>query len=1245
MGALGAVASAVSYSHRLPEDIQLRALSQLMFDDVQLNGAILHDIFEKRSDKLNVSLEQLCRLGKSARCKTFPTLLKDSDYGRLARKSFEQKVSAELLDEYFEELVPPLVADPELQNWSFQVLDGKISARRLPKVISLILDLVRGADKQTKIQRPALYFLKQQLPESLSEEQAQEIVTLLAHSNADVKEWTLRLLRKQVPGELHLQHWDKILPLFSDETSFAQVAALDTVLAAAAQLSSERLSQHSERFVALLLHALHGFPGTTDDGQWIMRKSQALTLLCELPAASLTRHREQMASCRSREGNSWLHLASAEGHLAACEALVDIAGLPLSVRNEAGKKPLELAKTDKVDRFLTQRIRSQQGRFGRGNAFDEMEQDERPVSEIVWRLVTLPEGGFHSFLVVTVSEKGAAKRYVLEKAESIPVIESIAGDAHQKHGILIGCEPLGNKSPHVMDSDVLSKHLSLSSGSLKAGLKMKDLFQQVHFSESASSICHCVAQKVFNYCCLRPEDSQTCPPSQLLVDLPDCDQLDDLLVHWPLSSDKAFAESIAEAVWNLGFRRKDLALKLLSMLPAGCSTPSGERIARYDENGNTWLHVAAQEGHLEACEALVDVARLPLRVQNDVGESPLTVSASRQVDQFLRNRMDCEGARFGHGNAFDEMEQDERQVVEVEWHTLPLPGQAGYLGGRHSFLVVAVCEQSRVVKKYVLEKAWSAAKEAHQKNGVFIGSPNLGTNLVRVAGDERYCNILSLSGGNLRTGLKMKDLYEQARNSGPYDLAESNCHHAVQIVFNYCCAREEDRQARTPNEVEAFVAGNLPFDVLNSGSIGSEASGSGVSSAKSEVASPTPDSGHAPRGFTKPFDVSSDQFAPVAAILSHAVYEENPECMLNPKEVVAGAMIDNWLKQPVHLRYSDSGNTISQVEPGRKCTVEHEGNKIVMDVDCTSSPWFSKRLAGKQPIWMGCDYVITTDFRTEVIVKEVAMPNVDVLVSAPDASPVHWLLARSGKAIYLCFRGTANVQDALIDLAAVPDYFRFAEHGSGVHGGIAHALEQRGKNVVKDVLKALQQHRKDGEQLVLCGHSLGGGYAQVMAVHLLSRNEEVSAVCTFGSPHVFIPPERKEEQRGRKVWNELCSVSQHWVLDWDPIPRLPLCQSWLDVLPQVKIDVVEGIRIGLAEIQAKVPVLEGFDVAGEVVMVNKATISAYLAPKGAPPQKKLLSEKPPESSMTLNKLNACHDMKEYSLIARMLTTPEARPAK
>ena len=37
---------------------------------------------------------------------------------------------------------------------------------------------------------------------------------------------------------------------------------------------------------------------------------------------------------------------------------------------------------------------------------------------------------------------------------------------------------------------------------------------------------------------------------------------------------------------------------------------------------------------------------------------------------------------------------------------------------------------------------------------------------------------------------------------------------------------------------------------------------------------------------------------------------------------------------------------------------------------------------------------------------------------------------------------------------------------------------------------------------------------------------------------------------------------QHYILAWDPVPRLPLCQTWLKkVLPRFKVDVLRSVQL------------------------------------------------------------------------------------
>ena len=195
----------------------------------------------------------------------------------------------------------------------------------------------------------------------------------------------------------------------------------------------------------------------------------------------------------------------------------------------------------------------------------------------------------------------------------------------------------------------------------------------------------------------------------------------------------------------------------------------------------------------------MEQAGLQVRARNYAGDEPLSLAANRGVDQFLRSKLPFHEARFGHGNAYDEMAEDESQVTEVTWYTVPLPGKVALVGGRHSFLVIAVSEADKPVNSYLLEKAGSVAAAAHQKNGIFVGSQDLGNNLLSVEGVSTFGQ-LALGEGSLKDGLKMMELHEAADRTGPYDLASSNGHRAAQQVFNHCCARAGDQELQLPNK-------------------------------------------------------------------------------------------------------------------------------------------------------------------------------------------------------------------------------------------------------------------------------------------------------------------------------------------------------------------------------------------------------------------------------------------------------------
>ena len=1101
---------------------------------------------QQRRSALFIALSQQRQWDK------IPTkVLKHPGYGDLAKEAFEQKVSARLLDEYFEEIGPPLLGDPELRSWAFVVLDGKIWPKWHNRLFSLILDLLSSKDPPTRSCTSALQFLKKQLRDTLSEEQVQTMVDWIAK-----KGWT---------------EMDKLVTFFDtgarQTLSEARLRALQLLNET---MPSQSIAVQTEKFLPWLNSADKQTRAAT---QHLFEQKISKEVLIEhfgkIAPPLFAEPQAHSWSCRFLTERISPHL---------CTELID-----WIIEILKSPEPLSSSSKQGLLEFMKEQLPYQLSAPHVSKIATLLDCSELHLQR--WTLQLLQERMPDSVVTVLLTEQWQRILVLL---------------CHTNHS---------NRTSRL----VLQKASALSRKQLaEHSRQLAVVFHKTGFLDDF--------EKIF------------------------LDLLNNVLQH-------------------------DWA-ELLTKLPVSCllevAVEPEDMLAWRDAEGNTWLHVAAKAGHLEACEELVDQVGLPLREKNEAGDEPLALAASREVDRFLRSRMHFRETRFGYGNAFDEMDQDERQVSAVNWYTVPLPGMTGHCGGLHSFLVVTVSsEANQRTKRYVLEKTGSFGRELHQRHGVFIGSQDLSSNLKSVHGLIVHKQ-LTLSSRSLRGGLKMKELHEVAHGTGPYDLASSNCHHAVQKVFNHCCAREEDQERQPPNEWLARVVAMLGLDGLfNSTSSGSQGSGSDVASANSEVASGSHPADR-PSGFTRSVDLRCDGFAEVAAALSLAVYEEDPAIVLRPTE--AGALsIRNNLGRPVILHDHTTQTRLDAAE--RTCVQTAGADKIlvdVYDVECIPGLYSWRRLAQTQPVWSGLAYDLSTDFRGDVVLQEVVsfasrQPG-DVLHTAQKSgtnSPVQWLLARSCSVLYVAFRGTNDGQDIAIDLGAVPDCHRFKEYGIGVHGGIAHALEQEGDgicHVVSDVLQALKEHLQQGDRLVLCGHSLGGGYAQVMAVHLLTRELEVTAVRTFGAPHVLVPLSRQEDRQ--KLWCTLDSITQHWVHDWDPVPRLPVCKTWLfDALPKLKQEVVTGLRVGIGQkyIQAlrqtfdetndetKAKLLERYDVVGEVVLVSKATSVALHASEVSAALKELLGERPPKSVMTPSTLFAYHSMEDYLQIAHKLMASYARP--
>ncbi|CAE7715318.1 unnamed protein product [Symbiodinium sp. CCMP2456] len=842
---------------------------------------------QKRKDRQKKRSELISALNQHPRCDKIPIeLLKHPGYGELAREAFKQKISKRLLDECFEAVVPHLLADPELQPWSYEVLDDMISPKWHIGLISLILDLWSAKDPPTKSRASALKFLKKQLPGILSAEQVQlivtfafsvrcktdaaidTIVTLLGTGGRFAVE-ALHRLKEILPSRDIALQTEKFLPWLNSTDKQTMVSTQHLL---ERKISEEVLTEYFQEIVPLLL-------ADAQIQSWSFR-----FLTERMSPESLTERIDVI-------------IVLLEGQA------------PPSCK----LRLLEFMKTQLPDQLSAPHVRK---------IAALLERSERQL--LIWTLQLLHERMPDSVLSVLLTE-------------------------HWERTVaLVDHDDLSTRTAAF--TLVLEKASVLSRKQLAAHSR------------------------------------------RLAVVLRKTGHLDDF-------AKKIFPDLLKNV------QQHDWA-QLLSKLPVSCllavAVERKDMVTWRDEEGNTWLHCAAEAGHVEACEALVDQVGLPLREKNKAGNEPLTLAASRDVDRVLRRRMRVLETRFGHGNAFDEMMRDERQVSEVTWYTLPLPGWAGRLGGLHSFLVVTVSDTSGAdheAKMYVLEKAaGSYAREAHQKHGIFIGSQNLGSNLMSLAGIKRHGIELKISQGRLRSGLKMKELYEVAHSTGPYNPAFSNCHHAVQKVFNHCCEIEGDKEVRSPNEwlskLGALFGGQ--FDSTNSGAKGSN---SDVASANSEVTSGSQPI-DSPSGFEVQVDLHCDAYAEKAAVLSDVVYEEDAMCILRPTEPDA-VSICNKLARPVRV-YAQSTHTSYRVEANETRSVQTRGaKKILVDVRARR---FRRPLAQKQAVWAGHAYNMFTGFRGEVVLEELVQ--VDVLCTiqkSGTSSPVQWLLARSGSELYIAF--------------------------------------------------------------------------------------------------------------------------------------------------------------------------------------------------------------------------------------------------
>eukprot|EP00927_Polykrikos_kofoidii_P061209 TRINITY_DN56075_c0_g1_i1.p1 TRINITY_DN56075_c0_g1~~TRINITY_DN56075_c0_g1_i1.p1 ORF type:complete len:870 (-),score=146.02 TRINITY_DN56075_c0_g1_i1:314-2890(-) len=578
-------------------------------------------------------------------------------------------------------------------------------------------------------------------------------------------------------------------------------------------------------------------------------------------------------------------------------------------------------------------------------------------------------------------------------------------------------------------------------------------------------------------------------------------------------------------------------------------------------NNETPLHVAAQEGHLDVCEELLQAGAL-VKVKNGKKSTPQDLAEQgghSEIVRCLSARTSLSSVRGGSGDAVWQALADTRPVIKVEWYTMRISGITGAIGTCHSLLSVTVGRSGISSCTYVLEKAVvsrvaSQLASTQFKNGVYVSLWK------DVVADVDTYPIHALHSHDLanNTGgreLCMRTLHEIAVDLGPYDVGTCNCHHAALAVFN-ACALPKAAVAGIPNAYltwGAWLLTLIGFDVTYSESPTSQST---IASAGGPV---TPVS-----HFSAPRVLHAGRFALTSNCESYDHHQAAP-C----------ALLSNWIYTPV-------GDGIE-----------------------------APPLVGAQPQYIDL---------------------------AQDGSLVQWAVVSCGDTIYATFRGTSDLIDVFFDLDISAHYV--PEYDLRVHAGMWTALHKRDHHVVDSVIaevRAARRSRNDWQmcRVVLCGHSLGGGYALLTALDMLHRGMQVTQVVTFGAPQVVV------RDPDVLLWQKLNEIATLYVNAFDVVPRLPSCLNWVfEVLPTA---LALGTRFGsvrsgvdLREMLTHLLIkrkatLSKYDTAGSMLFVTTSSTTAMRVPNSQDNSHRKILGDAPETVETF--IFEHHAMAEYLAIA------------
>lgn len=141
-------------------------------------------------------------------------------------------------------------------------------------------------------------------------------------------------------------------------------------------------------------------------------------------------------------------------------------------------------------------------------------------------------------------------------------------------------------------------------------------------------------------------------------------------------------------------------------------------------------------------------------------------------------------------------------------------------------------------------------------------------------------------------------------------------------------------------------------------------------------------------------------------------------------------------------------------------------------------------------------------------------------------------IMNSQNTIYVCFRGTSTIKDAITDLCVMRK--KFISNNIYVHKGFYNQFMSIKNNIENKISNIIKNNNTSIKKICFTGHSLGGGLATLGSLYFKNKYNYLDVECfTFGSPRVgntaFI-----------KSFNEKIKTSYRISHNNDPIQYVPM---------------------------------------------------------------------------------------------------------